>query len=80
MKDHINMDAEQESQQDSLVLADIVRPSIGKLQKSNKDAYKIVIEQIREDFFEQHQSPGRIDGLARQLLDTIKELKTEDED
>lgn len=55
----------------------ILSDSITDLESQNKEAYNILIEKTKQDFFEQHQTTGTLKKLAGELLDTIKEDQDE---
>ena len=54
-------------------LVDILRSSMAELEKQSPRVYQRLIQHARENFFEQHQTPGRIRILADELLAELKE-------
>ncbi len=60
-------------------LVNILRSSMAKLDKQSPRVYQRLIQHARENFFEQHQTPGRIRSLADELLAELKEGNEDNE-
>lgn len=60
-------------------LVDILRSSMAELDKQSPRVYQRLIQHARENFFEQHQTPGRIRSLADELLAELKEGNEDNE-
>ena len=60
-------------------LVGILRSSMAELDKQSPRVYQRLIQQARENFFEQHQTPGRIRSLADELLAELKEGNEDNE-
>jgi len=60
-------------------LVNILRSSMAKLDKQSPRVYQRLIQHARENFFEQHQTPGRIRRLADELLAELKEGNEDNE-
>lgn len=60
-------------------LVDILRSSMAELDKQSPRVYQRLIQHARENFFEQHQTPGRIRNLADELLAELKEGNEDNE-
>ena len=60
-------------------LVDILRSSMAELDKQSPRVYQRLIQHARENFFEQHQTPGRIRSLADELLIELKEGNEDNE-
>jgi len=60
-------------------LVDILRSSMAELDKQSPRVYQRLIQHARENFFEQHQTPGRIRSLADELLTELKEGNEDNE-
>ena len=53
---------------------------LGKVKKDNEMAYDLLIENIKNGFFEQYQTKGKIDNLAKNLIKTVLEDEDFNED
>lgn len=60
-------------------LVDILRSSMAELDEQSPRVYQRLIQHARENFFEQHQTPGRIRSLADELLTELKEGNEDNE-
>ena len=60
-------------------IVSIISEAIPELKMENEDTYNLLLDKVREGFFEQHQTPQAMKRLARELLSSLLQSEEENE-
>ncbi|MFC1879348.1 hypothetical protein ACFLZW_05495 [Chloroflexota bacterium] len=77
IRDEYKLD--QEHLSTDMKLGDLLEDYLARLASQNPDAHNILLEKIRNGFFEESHGRKALNDLADQVLQTVKSQEKEDE-